>query len=159
MRRRELIALLGSATTAIIPCSAGAQPPKTLGSVSKRLVGSWRFVSAINMRDDGSTYDRWGPEAKGSFMLDNQGNYSQIILGPESRLFGAKSFFAFGTYTVDDPSNTIVAKIEGSSISRLNGTVQERIVTILTANDLEYLNPATASGERVKAHWKRMELS
>jgi len=157
MRRRELIALLGSATTAIIPCSSSAEPAKTLGPVSKRLVGSWRFVSAINMRDDGSTYDRWGPAAKGSFMLDGLGNYSQIIMGPDSRLFGAKSFFAFGTYTVDDASNTIIAKIVGSSISKLNGTAQERIITILTADDLEYLNPAAASGDKVKAHWKRVE--
>jgi hypothetical protein len=159
MKRRDFFALLGSAASAIIPCAAGAGPTMTHGPLSNRLVGSWHFVSAINMREDGSTYDRWGPEAKGAFMLDGQGNYSQIIMGPESRLFGAKSYFAFGTYTVEDASNTIISKIEGSSIVKLNGTVQQRIVTVLTANEMQYLNPVTASGDRVTATWKRMNLS
>ena len=35
-------------------------------------------------------------------MFDRAGNYAQIIVGSESRVFGAKTFCAFGTYTVDE---------------------------------------------------------
>ena len=156
MRRREFIALLGGATAAI-PHAAGAEPAHATGRGSERLAGTWRFVSSVNTRDDGSTFDRWGQDAKGSFMFDGHGHFSQIIMGSESRMFGAKTFFAFGTYSVDDAGKTIVTQIEGSSVSKLNGIVQRRVITLLTADELRYLNPTTASGTKVNARWKRMK--
>jgi hypothetical protein len=156
MRRREFIALLGGATAAI-PYAAGAEPAHAKWRISERLAGAWRFVSSINTRDDGSTFDRWGQDSKGTFMFDGNGHFSQIIMGSESRMFGAKTFFAFGTYSVDEAGRTVVTQIEGSSVSKLNGTVQRRVITVLTADELRYLNPATASGTKVDARWKRMK--
>jgi hypothetical protein len=51
----------------------------------------------------------------------------------------------------------VVTQIEGSSVSKLNGIVQRRTITVLTADELRYLNPTTASGMTVNAHWKRMK--
>ena len=70
--------------------------------IAGRLVGTWSFVSSVNTRKDGSTFDRWGANPKGIFMFDRGGNYAQIIVGSESRVFGAKTFCAFGTYSVDE---------------------------------------------------------
>jgi hypothetical protein len=156
MRRREFIALLGGAAV-IMPFSAGAEPVRAGETIAARLAGTWRFVSSINIRSDGSSFDRWGANPKGTFMFDGNGHFAQVIIGAESRFFGAKSYFAFGSYSVDEASKTIVTRIEGSSIGKLNGTTQRRIVTSLTEDELKYFNPATSSGTKVEAVWQRMK--
>ena len=77
-----------------------------------RLVGTWSFVSSVNTRKDGSTFDRWGANPKGIFMFDRGGNYAQIIVGSESQVFGAKTFCAFGTYSVDDAKKLLITRID-----------------------------------------------
>ena len=37
-------------------------PPDTFAG---RLVGTWSFVSSVNTRKDGSTFDRWGANPRG----------------------------------------------------------------------------------------------
>jgi hypothetical protein len=155
MRRREFIVLLGSAAAA---ASFGARAETVdAGKLSARLVGTWRFRSSVNIRDDGSTFDRWGADPKGTFMFDGIGHFAQVIVGAESRFFGAKSFFAFGTYAVEEASKTIITRIEGSSISKLNGTTQRRVILSLTDDELKYINPVTASGNKVEAIWQRVK--
>jgi hypothetical protein len=164
MRRRGFIALLASATAAIpyragavaAPCSPGAEACRAKNCIAERLVGAWRFVSSVSTREDGSTFNRWGPNSKGTFMFDAAGHFSQIIMGSESRLFGAKTYFAFGTYSVDESKKIIATQIEGSSVSRLNGTAQQRVITELTADELKYTNFNPSSGAKLDAVWKRM---
>src|SRR6185295_7978329 len=120
MERREFIALMGMAAAAMpSPAAAGVHAPD---SIAGRLVGTWSFASSINIRSDGTTFDRWGANPKGVFMFDSAGNYALIIAGSESRVFGAKSFFAFGTYTVDEASKLLTTNIESCSATKLNGT-------------------------------------
>jgi hypothetical protein len=151
MNRRGFIVLLGS--TAIAPCSAWAEPAAS--PMAAGLVGTWRFVSSLNTRGDGTTFDRWGSNPRGTFMFDSGGRFVQVIMGEESRMFGAKAFFAFGTYSVDEANKTIVTRIEGSSISKLNGATQRRVVTALTKDELKYINPVTGAGTKVESVWQR----
>jgi hypothetical protein len=151
MNRRGFIVLLGSA--AIAPSSARAEPAAS--TMAARLVGTWRFVSSVNTRGDGTTFDRWGNSPKGMFMFDAGGRFVQVIMGEESRMFGAKAFFAFGTYSVDEANKTIVTQIEGSSISKLNGATQRRVVTALTNDELKYINPVTGDSTKVESVWQR----
>ena len=104
MERREFLALLGMAAAGM-PAQARADPAQHPDSVAGRLVGTWSFVSSVNTRKDGSTFDRWGANPQGIFMFDRGGNYAQIIVGSESRVFGAKTFCAFGIYSVEDAKN------------------------------------------------------
>jgi hypothetical protein len=154
MRRREFIALLGSAV--LMPRPALGAPPHGHSSMAKRLVGAWRFISAVNVRDDGSTFDRWGANPKGTYIFDRSGHFVQVIMAEESRVFGAKAFFAFGEYSVEEESKTIVSRIEGSSISRLSGTVQRRTITSMTEDELRYVNLYSAAGTKVEAVLRRV---
>jgi hypothetical protein len=155
MERREFIALLAGAA-AVMPATARAQPARAGRSFAERLVGTWGFVSSLDMRKDGSTFDRWGPDPKGVFMFDRAGNYSQIIVGSESRVFGAKTFCAFGTYVLDEGKRSFTTRIKGCSVSSLVGIAQVRSILVLTASELKYTNLITATGATATVLWKRL---
>src|SRR3954464_4877634 len=153
MERREFMALLGSAA-ALMP-SMGTTTAHA-GMPGEHLAGTWSFVSSINTRKDGSIVDRWGPNPRGMLMLDGAGHFSQIITGSESRLFGAKTFAGFGTYTFDRASGALTLAFTGCSIGKVVGQVQERKIVLLTAQELKYVNPATTSDTIAEVLWKRL---
>jgi hypothetical protein len=154
MERREFIALLGMAAAAM-PTHAGAEPAR-LDTFAGRLIGTWSFASSVNTRKDGSTFDRWGANPSGIFMFDRVGNYAQIIVGSESRMFGAKTFCAFGTYSVEEAKKLLVTRIGSSSTAKLIGTVQNRDILTLTADEFKYSNPVTSIGAVAEVVWKRL---
>ena len=92
----------------------------------------------------------------GPDIFDQRGNYAQIIMGAESRVFGSKVFCAFGTYKIDESEKVLITRIDGCSASKLNGTVQNRAILSLTKEELRYTNPVTASGTVAEARWKRL---
>ena len=155
MERREFIALLGGAA-ALLPSQAGGGSAHPGQTPDKKLIGSWSFVSSVNTRSDGTLVDRWGPNTKGILMFDDHGHFSQIIIGSESRMFGAKTFSAFGDYTFDVEGGTIAMRFDGCSIARTIGSLQERKVVLLTADELKYINPMTTSGTIAEVLWKRL---
>ncbi len=155
MERREFIALLG-VSAAAIPSAASAAPKYAADSLAGQLVGTWSFASSVNTRKDGTTFDRWGSNPRGIFMFDHGGHYSQIIIGSESRVFGAKTFCAFGTYSVDEAKKVLITRIEASSAARLTGTVQNREIIFLTATEMKYSNSVTAIGAIAEVLWKRV---
>src|SRR5258708_16600764 len=145
MERREFIALIGMAAAAM-PSRAGAEPTHPPDSIFGRLVGTWSFVSSVNTRKDGSTFDRWGANPSGIFMFDRGGNYAQIIVGSESKVFGAKTFSAFGTYSVEDAKKLLVTRIASCSTAKLTGTTQNRHIMLLTSDDIKYSIPLPSLG-------------
>jgi hypothetical protein len=155
MERREFIALLGMAAAAM-PGGAQAEPAHQPDSVAGRLIGTWSFASSVNTRKDGSTFDRWGANPSGILMFDRVGNYAQIIVGSESKVFGAKTFCAFGTYSVEDARNLLVTHIASCSTAKLVGTSQNRDIVLLTADEFKYSNQVTAVGATAEVLWKRI---
>ena len=151
MERREFMALLGGAA-AVMPSMGTA----TAHPTEDRLAGAWSFISSINTRRDGSVVDRWGPNPRGMLMFDGAGHFSQIIIGSESRMFGAKTFSAFGSYALDSTGQAMTLTFNGCSVARVVGTVQERKIILLTADELKYFNPATTSDTTAEVHWKRL---
>jgi hypothetical protein len=154
MERREFIALIGMAAAAI-PQHAAAEPHAP-DSTAGRLAGTWGFDSALSTRKDGTVFERWGSSPKGIMMFDRAGNYAQIIIGSESRVFGAKTFCAFGTYTVDEVKKVLLTNIASSSNAKLTGTVQHRDILELTADEMKYSNPVTLIGATAEVLWKRI---
>jgi hypothetical protein len=154
MERREFIALMGMAAAALPSrAEAGVHPP---GSLAGRVVGTWTFVSSVNTRKDGTTFDRWGANPMGIFMFDGGGNYAQIIVGSESRMFGAKTFCSFGGYSVDEAKRLLITRITASSSAKLIGTSQYRDILDLTAGEFKYSNPLTSLGAVAEVLWKRV---
>ncbi len=133
------------------PAVAGEGKP-----IKERIVGAWSFVTSINTRMDGSTFDRWGPNPVGMLIFDGQGHYSQMITSND-RIFGVKTVASFGQYTVDEAGKVISIKIEGSTTSRVVGSTQRREIVALTADELRYVNPLTPSGNKAEMVWKRVK--
>jgi hypothetical protein len=154
MERRDFIALIGmAAATMTSRAEAGTHPPD---SFAGRVIGTWSFVSSVNTRKDGSIFDRWGANPVGVFMFDGGGNYAQIIVGSESRVFGAKTFCAFGGYSIDEAKKLLITRIVASSSAKLTGTEQYRDILSLTADELKYSNPLTSHGAVAEVLWKRV---
>ena len=141
---------------AALPGGAQAEPAHAPDSIASRLVGTWSFASSVNTKKDGSTFDRWGTSPSGIFMFDRAGNYAQIIVGSESKVFGAKTFCAFGTYSVEDARNLLITHIASCSAAKLAGTSQDRDIVLLTADEFKYSNQATAVGAAAEVLWKRI---
>ena len=140
-----------------MPSHVSAEPARPgADSVAGRLVGTWGFASSVNTRKDGSTFDRWGSNPAGIFMFDRGGNYAQIIVGSESRVFGAKTFCAFGTYSVEEAKKLLVTRIASCSSAKLIGTAQSRDIMLLTRDEFKYSNSVTSLGAVAEVLWKRM---
>jgi Lipocalin-like domain len=167
MNRRSILSLAAMTALGIafLPGSAVSQQK----SLKEQLVGTWTFVSAVDVQKDGTKVDRWGANPKGILMFDGNGRYSLIIMRSDLPKFTAKSFdqgtaeenkavmqgliVHFGTYSVDEDNKTITTRVEGSSFPNLTG--QKRIITSLTADELKYTNPTSATGTTAEAAWKR----
>ena len=62
----------------------------------------------------------------------------------------------YGTYSVDEASKTLTSKVEGSTFPNSIGGQEKRKITLLTADELKYVNPATTTGRVTEAVWKRV---
>jgi len=76
MNRRSILSI--SAITAlglaVLPGSAVAQQK----SLKEQIVGTWTFVSALDVKADGTRSNRWGSDPKGIFMFDGNGNFAVV---------------------------------------------------------------------------------
>jgi len=123
------------------------------------------------VHSDGKKTDRWGSGAKGVFMFDPHGRFTQFITRADLPKFAAgtadkgtaeetkavlSGFVAsFGTYTVNEADKTIITHVEGSVFPNLIGRDQKRVIATLTADELKYTNATTSMGTVAEATWKR----
>ena len=137
--------------------SAAAQPAKPL---KEQLVGTWKLVSIVNTRVDGSKYELFGPDANGLLTFDSDGRYSLQIIRRDRPLFvGARMegsaeenkaavqgmISHFGTYALDEVDRSITFRIESSSYPNWDKTEQKRNMVFLV-DRLSWSDPVPASG-------------
>jgi hypothetical protein len=169
MNRRSLLTTpvpMMLAAALVLPSSIVAQE-----ITLKELLGSWIFVSAQDVRPDGSKVDPWGPNPKGAAMFDANGRFTFMIMRSDLPKFAsnnraqataeegkavAQGMIAFyGTYTINEGDKTLTTRIEGSSYPNLIGGEQKRTITSLTADELRYINPTTSTGTKAESVWRR----
>lgn len=172
MNRRSTLAL---STMALLLLGTGFPASNAVAqkkSVKEQLVGSWTFVSAVNTRPDGTTFDPWGKGTPGIQMFDSTGHFSwQIIrsnipkLASNNRQEGTADEFKavaqgvlsyFGTYSVDDSGKTLTQHIESSSFPNYNGTNRKWAIA-LAGDELTMSSQAAASGGTNELKWKRLK--
>jgi hypothetical protein len=166
MNSRAIVALpLLALAVALVPGDAGGQQT----SLKDQIVGAWTLVSAVDTAPDGSKNDAFGPNPKGAYMFDANGRFTQMLMRAdlpilESRTSGTPeqhkavahgTIAMYGTYTVDEPTKTIIVNFEGSSFAKFNGTSGKRIVTSITADEMRTMNPATSTGSKAESVWRR----
>jgi hypothetical protein len=171
MDRRSILSLpafVGLGLPALVSSAAAQQK-----TIKDQIVGTWTFVSALDVHPDGKKVDRWGPNPKGIFMFDPHGHFTQFITRsdlpkiaagasdkgtPDENKAVLSGFVAsFGTYTVDEANKTIVTHVEGSVFPNAIGRDQKRVIATLTADELKYTNPTTSMGTVAEATWKRVK--
>ena len=171
MNRRFTLGTLGFCAVAsfialALPGSSFAQGK----SLKDQLVGTWIYVSSTAKRDDGSTVPR--PSLQGAVTYTADGRFHFITTRtdapklassdpsrptPEEAMAIASGSVAYtGTYTVDESTKTIHANVETSTFPNLVGAPnQRRIITSITADEMNFTNPRTPAGVTLEFKWKR----
>ena len=139
-------------------------------SIKDQLVGTWIYVSSTGTRDDGSDVPR--PPMRGVLTYTADGRFHFITTRtglpkfasndsasptPEEAMAVASGSVAYtGTYTVDEGAKTVFASVDAATFPNLVGAPnQRRIVTLLTDDELHFVNPRTPAGVTLSFVWKR----
>ena len=169
MNRRRVFSL--SAITLFglaLMSGSGLSQQKTL---KEQIIGTWAYVSSTAKLPDGNPL--WGINPKGLFILTDNGHFSWQIFRSDrpqfalnNRLHATPDEYTvtmqgtlayFGTYSINEVDKTISFTTEGSTFPNSEGEVLKRVITNLTADELIYTNPATTTGARIEAVWKRLK--
>lgn len=161
----RIITLAAAALTigAVLPGPAIAQ-------TAKDLVGTWTNVKNINIRQDGSRVDVFGPKGNGLAIFDSNGRFAIVNINPETPKFASNNraqgtaeenkaamlggIALFGTYSVAD--KVINFKVEGSTYPNWTGTDQKRNVSAFTPDQFTWTLPASIGGS-AEVTWKRVK--
>jgi len=147
-----------------------ALPAPTIAQTAKDLVGTWNNVSNVNIRQDGSRVDIFGPKGSGLAIFDASGRFAIININPETPKFASNNraqgtaeenkaavlggIALYGTYTVAD--KVINFKIEGSTFPNWTGTEQKRNVSAFTSDQFTWTLAASVGGAG-EVTWKRLK--
>jgi hypothetical protein len=142
----------------------------TLAQTPKDLIGAWTLVSST-IRQGGNIIQPFGPDPKGSLILDADGRYIAMIARPglpkiasdnrtaataeEAKAIVAGSIAHFGSYTVSEADKTITFRIETSTHPNWDGTEQKRTFAI-SGDELKYTGiSAVVGGSSANLVWRR----
>lgn len=133
------------------------------------LVGTWTSVSSVNIQQDGSTTDVFGPRGRGTAMFATNGRFVIVNIDPDVPKFASNNrargtdeenraamrggIALYGTYWV--ANKTIFFKVEGSTYPNWTGTEQARAIVSFTGDDLKWSLRASIGGT-TEAAWKRV---
>lgn len=171
MKRRHVFAMSFVGSLLLVLALPAREAFAQQRTTKDQLVGAWTFVSAFNVRADGSKFDPFGGKGTGALLFDRSGQFSWVLLRSDipkmasnNRQEGTADEFKavaqglivfFGTYVIDDAGKTLTFKVQNSSFANFNGTERKFAVT-LAGDELMVSNPAGASGGSANLTWKRV---
>lgn len=167
MNRRTLFSL-----SAVAALGLGLPPaPAFAQTLHQQLIGAWDLVSIIATDKAGNKTDRRGPNPKGLLIFDASGRFSILTsraelpdfkinnvnqgTADENKAVMTGMIANVGTWSVDEKTKTITTNITAGSFPNLNGHTQSRVISLLTADELRYVNGASVSGTVDEATWRR----
>jgi Lipocalin-like domain len=128
--------------------------------LKEQVAGNWTLASQFIAMSDGSRSEPYGADVKGSLMLAENGRFSFQVIGAERPKFrsnarregtaeeNAAAMHAtetfFGTYSVDEESQSIMLNIERAILPNWDGTVRQYKMTIVNG-ELQLTGPPTDS--------------
>ncbi|TMB31917.1 MAG: lipocalin-like domain-containing protein [Deltaproteobacteria bacterium] len=168
-------ALTNAPAFGLRPAQAEPASPKkgAKGSALKqKVVGTWSLVSDV-IDQDGGKLEPFGNAPKGAMIIAPNGTFSLVITKAEVPKFASNNratgtdsenkaavqggIAYFGSYTVDDATNTVNLHLDGSTFPNWVGNDQKRIVEV-SADELRWKNPTTSLGTGVATLvWKRVK--
>ena len=169
MNRHSIIALPVIAFLALVMASSGAVSQQP--SLREQLVGAWTLVSIFSTDKQGVKSERRGPNPKGLLIFDASGRYSILTSraelpnfkidnvnqgsAEENKAVMTGMIANVGTWSVDEKTKTITTNVQAGSFPNLNGNAQTRVISLLTADELRYVNGNSVSGTVDEATWRR----
>jgi hypothetical protein len=152
---------------AISPRAAVSQQ----ASLKQQIVGTWTLVSIIATDKEGKKSDRRGPNPKGLFIIEPTGYYSIMTSRADIPNFAIDNvnqgtaeeykatmqgmFANVGKWTLDESTKVLTTYVEAGSFPNLNGHTQTRVISLLTADELRYVNGTSVSATSDEATWRR----
>jgi Lipocalin-like domain len=164
MRRREILVLAVmlavGATSGWLSGDSFAQEK----SLNEQLVGTWKFVSAVDTRPDGTRFDPLGGNGAGTQSFASTGQFNYQILrsdtgsdtGDEFESMAQGVISYFGSYSLDDGGKMLTQHVESSSFPNFNGTDRKWAFTLST-DELTLSSEVVASGDSNELKWKRVK--
>src|SRR5262249_55453423 len=118
MNRRSVLSVSAvmALAAAVMPSSVAAQEK----SLKDQLVGTWIFVSAQDVKPDGTKVDPWGPNPKGVAMYDAKGRFTFIIMRSDLPKFVSNNG------TVLAGTDGLTSKTNGARITPATGAMSRR---------------------------------
>jgi hypothetical protein len=149
-----------------------AMPPRTSSkSLSDQLVGTWNLISQEQLFSDGRRRLAFGPESTGINVYTPDGRFCVLFVQKdlpkiaardrtkatveEAKAIVAGSIGYFGSYAVNEMTNTIVYRVEGTTFANMFGVQQRRAIIVLTAHDLKYRNPDASTCGQIEVSLRR----
>jgi Lipocalin-like domain len=146
-------------------------PDAAVAQTAKDLVGTWTNVSNVNIRQDGSRVDVFGPKGTGIAIFESNGRFAIININPDTPKFSSNNraqgtpeenkaavlggIALFGTYTVG-ADKVINFKVEGSTYPNWTGTDQKRNVSSFATDEFKWTLPASIGGT-AEVTWRRVK--
>jgi hypothetical protein len=169
------LALASAPAFGLRPSQAEPAPPEkgAKGSALKqKIVGTWSLVSDV-IDQDGGKVEPFGNAPKGAMIIAPNGTFSLVITKAEVAKFASNNratgtdaenkaatqggIAYFGSYTVDDATNTVNLHLDGSTFPNWVGNDQKRIVQV-SGDELRWKNSTTSLGTGVASLvWKRVK--
>jgi hypothetical protein len=154
--------------------AASVSAQQEAGYLKKQIVGTWMLVSAEATNVDGSKFLPFGPTPSGMAVFDGNGHVVMLNMSStlpkfatnnratgtpeENKAIVTGSLGLFGTYTINETENAVAWRIEACTFPNWVGQEQKRPITLLTAEELRYINPApTVGGPSMLFVWKRVK--
>lgn len=122
-------------------------------------------------RPDGTKTEQFGPNSKGILIFAPNGHFATVnaradlpklasanrsrATPEETKAVVEGSLAYYGTYSVSDSEKLIIVHVEGSTFANQVGTVQKRLITSLTSDEMTFTNPAATSGGSIQLVWRR----